>query len=325
LNAAECCPLHCLPLTTGCQGHPSRKPLAHGSFSRVWREAPAPSRFTQLCVCSVHICGEARCVEQPVADQGSPGHLGTSRNRIVSAPAAQAAWEREVVQSHCAVPCSSVMQSSSCDCEHTRCKPSCGEAGGSCQWCDSHAQRVSFGSKLQNGACKTSSLLGQAVFSPAIPRLLQEGTYAMEFSPAKHLSCTDFGKHRRENKFKAHFQIPLPSPENHLSPCWVQPNAESLNEAHVPAAGEHHSLYLSLSAFVPCWAELLAQEVTQCQPGLASLRCHQSCPSPQLRTVPLLSRDPAEAPSGAREGWDTDCLPRAWSLPVGCFVVCLLL
>lgn len=24
----------------------------------------------------------------------------------------------------------------------------------------------------------------------------------MEFSPAKHLSCTDFGKHRRENKFK---------------------------------------------------------------------------------------------------------------------------
>lgn len=26
-----------------------------------------------------------------------------------------------------------------------RCKPSCGVAGGSCQWCDSHVQRVSLG------------------------------------------------------------------------------------------------------------------------------------------------------------------------------------
>lgn len=54
-------------------------------------EAPALNCFTQLCMGSVYICGEGRCVEQPVADQGSPGHLGTPRNCIVSAPAAQAA------------------------------------------------------------------------------------------------------------------------------------------------------------------------------------------------------------------------------------------
>lgn len=49
------------------------------------------SRFTQLCMCSVYICGEGRCVKQPLADQGSLGHLGTSRNCTVFAPAAQAA------------------------------------------------------------------------------------------------------------------------------------------------------------------------------------------------------------------------------------------
>lgn len=54
-------------------------------------EPPALSHLTQLCLCSVYICGEGSCVKQPVADQGSLGHLGTSRNCIVSAPAAQAA------------------------------------------------------------------------------------------------------------------------------------------------------------------------------------------------------------------------------------------
>lgn len=31
---------------------------------------------------------------------------------------------------------------------------------------------------------------------------LLSGTYAMEFAPARHLSFTDFGKHRPENEFK---------------------------------------------------------------------------------------------------------------------------
>lgn len=91
--------------------------------------------------------------------------------------------------------------------------------------------------------------------------------------------------------------------------CWVQPNAESLNEAHSQAAGEHRSL--SLSLFVPCWAELLAQDVTQCQPGSASLSCHRSWLSPQFGTVPFLSHDLADALSAAREGWERGCLLRA--------------
>lgn len=54
-------------------------------------ETPALNHFSQLCMGSVYICGEGRCVKQPVADQGSLGHPGTSRNRVVSAPAAEAA------------------------------------------------------------------------------------------------------------------------------------------------------------------------------------------------------------------------------------------
>lgn len=133
------------------------------------------------------------------------------------------------MQSRCAVPSSSVSprdaQQQLWPCEHMRCKPNCGVAGGSCQWCDSHVQRESFGrfglskmrtmclllvkaessgvytvhvllvvtnlmrvfsliqnmlwlwrfiflplSKLQSGACKTSSPLGHAVFNPGILR-----------------------------------------------------------------------------------------------------------------------------------------------------------
>lgn len=54
-------------------------------------EPPALNHLSQLFMGSVYICGEGRCVKQPVADQGSLGHPGTSKNRIVSAPAAQAA------------------------------------------------------------------------------------------------------------------------------------------------------------------------------------------------------------------------------------------
>lgn len=80
-------------------GASSRKPLTHLAHSPAsGGEPPALSHLTQLCMCSVYICGEGRCVKQPAADQGSLGHLGTSRNCFVSAPAAQAAcreWGKE--------------------------------------------------------------------------------------------------------------------------------------------------------------------------------------------------------------------------------------
>lgn len=44
--------------------------------------------------------------------------------------------------------------------------------------------------------------LAATPISTVLSLCLLSGTYAMEFSPARHLSFTDFGKHRRENKFK---------------------------------------------------------------------------------------------------------------------------
>lgn len=49
------------------------------------------------------------------------------------------------MQSHCAVLCSSVMGAAAVTLRAHEVQTRLGAAGGSCQWCDSHAQRVSFG------------------------------------------------------------------------------------------------------------------------------------------------------------------------------------
>lgn len=99
---------------------------------------------------------------------------------------------------------------------------------------------------------------------------------------------------------------------NITSPCAGCSLTQSPLTKHMSQLQENTTVCPCHSAFVPCWAELLPGEVTQCQPGFASLCCHQSCSSPQLRTVPLLSHDLAGALSGAREGWERDCLLRPW-------------
>ncbi|KAF4790219.1 hypothetical protein TURU_143468 [Turdus rufiventris] len=74
---------------------------------------------------------------------------------------------------------------------------------------------------------------------------VRQGTYAMEFAPARHLSFTDFGKHRPENEFKDKLRMTKGSL---LPPHSLQPSSSQ----HSPIPGQIKQELLASKGIFQC-------------------------------------------------------------------------